>query len=224
MKRNNGVEKKQPEPEKQLDCEKQLDLLYQEFMFEHNRADVYIERNYQVLGLWAAALAGLYAIGMNEDFVKTEMANFLIFSAMVPVLNFMFAIIYFFNSYANLRCGDRAGAIHKALFSRAVMGTFEQIQMDGTETRSLFLDLLPKYVLTETYASLPMYVSLILVILSSTAFGYFYTFSTCEGKQLKTGVIISAVIFGVSIVIVSVLYIYLMIKHSKPRDLIKKSK
>ena len=209
---------------KQFSPDSYIDLLYQEFLFEHNRADTYIERNYQVLGLWAAALAGLYAIGMNEDFITTDMSVFLIFAEMIPVLNFVFAIIYFFNSYANLRCGDRAAAIHKAIFTRANMLTYSQIEMDGENTKKFFIDNLPEYVLTETISSLPMYVTLLLVIVVSSSFGYYYAYSTCEGVDFKNGVFISATVVGILTVVVAALYITLMIKNAKPREEIKKNK
>ena len=68
-----------------------------------------------------------------------------------------------------------------------------------------------------------MYTALVLVIIASSVFGYYYALSTCVGEGYKYATYISAGILLVLTISVSILYIVLLIKNGIIRGKIKKS-
>lgn len=206
-----------------LDDQQRRDLLSQEFLFEHGRADVYIERNYHVLAIWAAALAAIITIGMNKEFCNTNIAVFLLFATIIPTLNFLFAVIYAYNTYANMLCGLRAEVIHKAIFSKSVMLSFRQTDIIGDETKDYFYENLPKYILSKSWVSAPMYISLIVVILGSSAFGYYYAYVNCPSYYIRP-ILISLGLFIAFLVGAAIPYVKLHLDNDKKRENVKKEK
>lgn len=199
------------------------DLLHKEFLFEHSRADVYIERNYKVLTVWVAALTALLTLGVKKEFFDTNQAIFMIFAIVLPAVNYVCAAFYAFNSYANMLCGFRAEVIHRAIYPSPLVDSFNVDEMSGEKTRKHFKPLLPRYILSNALVSAPTYISLVLVFLGSSAFAYYYAYNNCTDVY-RDYVIVSLIIMIALVVVSLILYICPLLANAVSRNKLKHEK
>ncbi len=212
------------EQNKPLLSEKEkIDLLHKEFLFEHSRADIYIERNYRILAVWFPALTALLTIGINKDLFDTNQAILMIFAIVLPAVNYVCAAFYAFNSYANMLCGYRAEVIHRAIYPDPLVDSFNVDDMSGEKTRKDFKPLLPRYILSNALVSAPTYISVILVFLGSSAFGYYYAYYNCVDVY-RDYVIVSLLIMVALILVSLILYICPLLVNAVSRNELKNEK
>ncbi len=200
-----------------------LELLHKEFLFEHSRADIYIERNYKILVAWMTALTALITLGMEKDLFDTAQSIFVVFAVILPSVNYVCAVFYAFNSYANMLCGQRAEVIHRVLFSDSLINSYNTTYIQGEKVRSDFLSDLPKYILSNAFVSAPTYIILVLVFFGSSVFGYYYALHNC-GSKYKNMVWFSIRIMIALVVVTGLLYSVPLIISAVKRMIVKKER
>lgn len=207
----------------QLSEKDKTDILYKEFLFEHSRADVYIERNYKVLTVWAAALTALLTVGTKKELVDTDLTMLTVFGVVLPAINLVCAIFYAFNSYANMLCGYRAEVIHRVLFSDSLVNLYDVSEIEKESIKTDFKDKLPRYILSNALLSAPTYIALVLVFICSSAFGYIYAYNNCMGPY-PDYVAVSMAIFIALAGALLLLYLCVLLPNATSRKEVKKEK